>query len=181
MRCQAAGVKSVRDIMDMLYADEDKMMKLLNDVLENDQRKLQDVAKFVNSYTILDVAAELQKGDYTAGSPIELKVTLSRDVDEDAEDDQVAVAPLYPKAKMVNWWIVVGDATRQLLAIKRVTVKRSLTVKLEITLPKGEHELKLYVVCDSYADADLEEPLGRISVAEGDDSDEDMESGSAEE
>lgn len=139
-----------------------------------------DVATFVNSYPTLDVTHELVKGDYTAGAPIILQVALARDVDEDDEsDDQNVVAPFYPSKKMPNWWLVVGDAaSRQLLVIKRVTVNKSLSVKLEFTLPKGTHSLKLYVICDSYIGADHDIGLDPIEVAEGEesDSDEDMDS-----
>ena len=139
-----------------------------------------DVATFVNSYPTLDVSHELAKGEYTAGAPILLQVTLARDVDEDDEgDDQTVVAPFYPSKKMANWWLVVGEpTTRQLLVIKRVTVNKNLGVKLEFTLPKGTHSLKLYVICDSYVGADHDISLDPIDVAEGEesDSDEDMES-----
>ena len=137
------------------------------------------MATFVNSYPTLDVTHELVKGEYTAGSSIFLKVALARDVDEDDQSDQNVVAPFYPLKKIANWWLVVGDPTsRQLLVIKRVTVSKSLAVKLEFTLPKGTHNLKLYVICDSYVGADHDIALDPIDVAEGEesDSDEDMES-----
>ena len=53
-------------------------------------------------------------------------------------------------------------------------------MKLEFTLPKGTHKLKLYVICDSYIGADHDIDLDPIDVAEGEDSDsdEEMESGS---
>lgn len=141
-----------------------------------------DVATFVNSYPNIDVSHELQKlPEYTAGTPLTLNVVLSRDVEEDEDDGQVVVAPLYPAKKMANWWIVVGNsATRQLLAIRKVTVRRTLTAKLEFTLPQGEHRLKLYVICDSYSGADHDITLDPIVVAEGESSDSD-ESGSEEE
>jgi len=104
---------------------------------------------------------------------------LARDADDDDESDQTVVAPFYPLKKLANWWLVVGNAaTRQLLVIKRVTVTKSLSVKLEFTLPKGTHSLKLYVICDSYMGADHDIALDPIDVAEGEDSDsdEDMES-----
>lgn len=141
-----------------------------------------DVATFVNSYPTLDVSHELVKGDYTAGAPIILQVSLAKEVDEDDDsDDQTVVAPFYPSKKMANWWLVVGEpSSRQLLVIKRVTVNKSLAVKLEFTLPKGTHSLKLYVICDSYVGADHDIGIDAIDVAEGEDSDsdEDMESGS---
>ncbi|KAG8936165.1 DEIH-box ATPase [Tulasnella sp. 418] len=169
-RCKAAGVESVIDIMEL---EDDQR----NELLQMDQRQMRDVATFVNAYPNLDVTHELQKDDYTAGAPIVLKVALDREVDEDEEDDdQVVVAPLYPQKKMANWWLVVGEpSTRQLLAIRKVTVRKQMTVKLDFTLPKGEHKLKLYVICDSYVGADHDIPLDPITVAEGADSDEDEE------
>jgi pre-mRNA-splicing helicase BRR2 len=104
-----------------------------------------------------------------------LQVSLSRDADEDEDEGDISVvAPYFPGKKMANWWVVVGEqSTRQLLSIKRVTVSKSLGVKLEFTLPKGNHALKLYVICDSYVGADHDINLDPIDVAEGDDSDSD--------
>ncbi|TFK49242.1 putative RNA helicase [Heliocybe sulcata] len=175
-RCKEAGVESVYDIMEM---EDDKR----NAVLQMDSRQMRDVATFVNSYPTLDVTHELVKGEYTAGSPIILKVALSKDAeeeDDDSSDGQTVVAPYYPMKKMANWWLVIGDPkTQQLLSIKKVTVTKSLAVKLELTLPEGKHDLRLYVICDSYVGADHDIPLETIEVAEGEesDSDEDMESG----
>jgi pre-mRNA-splicing helicase BRR2 len=128
----------------------------------------------------LELNFELIKDDYKSGTPIHLRVFLNAD-DEDGEEDggdQVVIAPFYPPSKMVHWWVVVGEPnTRQLLAIKRVTVKKSSTVNLEFTLSQGAHDLKLYLICDSYVGVDHELKLDPIQVAEGEDSDEEMESG----
>lgn len=137
-----------------------------------------DVATFVNAYPSLEVSHELQQQEtFTAGTPIVLSVTLSRDVDDDEGDDtQAVIAPLYPAKKLANWWLVIGDSTkRQLLAIRKVTVRKSLTAKLEFTLPQGQHALKLYVICDSYSGADQDLALDSITVAEGDGSDDEDE------
>jgi len=65
---------------------------------------------FINSYLTLEVSYELAKDNHTAGSPILLRVTLSRDIDEDEEDtEQLVVAPFYPSKKLANWWIILGD------------------------------------------------------------------------
>lgn len=141
-----------------------------------------DVAAFVNSYPTLDVNHELAKGDYTAGSPITLKVVLTRDADEEDGDDQIAVAPYYPFKKLPNWWLVIGEqSTRQLLSIKKVTVNKSLAVKLEFTLPQGHHELKLSVICDSYMGADHDIAVEPIDVAEGEESGSEEDSDEMEE
>jgi pre-mRNA-splicing helicase BRR2 len=57
-----------------------------------------------------------------------------------------------------------------------VTVKKALGVKLEFTLPKGTHNVRLYVICDSYMGADHDIALDPIEVAEGEDSDSDEDS-----
>lgn len=172
-RCKEAGIESVYDVMEM---EDDKR----NALLQMDSPQMRDVAAFVNSYPTLDVTHELVKGEYTAGGPIVLQVTLSKDADDDDEaGDASVVAPYFPGKKLANWWVVVGEpSTRQLHSIKRVTVTRSLNVKLEFTLPKGTHSLKLYVICDSYVGADHDIPLDPIDVAEGEDSDSDDDDGS---
>ena len=140
-----------------------------------------DVATFVNSYPTLDVNYDLAKGEYTAGAPITIQVSLSKDSDEDmhepSEDDETVIAPFYPKKKLANWWVVIGEPkTRQLLAIKKVTVHRNLAVRLEFSLPQGTHALKLYVICDSYMGADHDIDLDPLEVAEGEDSDSEEDS-----
>jgi pre-mRNA-splicing helicase BRR2 len=67
---------------------------------------------FMNSYPTLDILHELVKGEYTAGAPLNLKVPLVWDVDEDDEDsnDQMVVTLFYPSKKIANWWLIVRDA-----------------------------------------------------------------------
>lgn len=174
-RCKEAGVESVYDVIDL---EDDQR----NQLLQMNGKQMRDVAAFVNSYPALDVNYELVKGDYTAGSPITLKVVLTRDADEEDADDHIAIAPYYPFKKLPNWWLVVGEqSTRQLLSIKKVTVNKSLAVKLEFTLPQGRHELKLSVICDSYLGADHDIAIEPIDVAEGEESDSEEDSDEMEE
>ena len=139
-----------------------------------------DVATFVNPYPTLDVSPELVKGEYTASAPITLTVNLVRDVDDDNDkSDQSVVAPFYLLKKLANWWLVVGDAvSRQLVVIKKVTILKSLAVKLEFSLPAATHHLKLYVICDAYIGADHDIAVEPIQVAEGEGSDSDEDMGS---
>jgi len=174
-KCIDAGVESVYDIIDL---EDDKRTELLQ--MTNQQ--LKDVAIFVNSYPTIELSYEIVKAEYQAGVPIVIRAFLSRDVDEedDAESNESVVAPLYPGTKMAHWWLVIGEpSTRQLLAIKRITVKKSVTVSLDFTLPKGSHALKLYLICDSYMGADHDIQMETLLVAEGEDSDSDgdMDSG----
>ncbi|KAG2058635.1 DNA polymerase theta/eta [Suillus hirtellus] len=166
-RCKDAGIVSVYDV---------RRWKMIN--APNFCKWMVVKSTFVNSYPTLDVSFKLEKGEYTAGAPITMQVSLARDVDDEDSDDQTLVAPFYPTKKIANWWLVVGEpSTKQLLSIKRVTVTKNFSVKLEFTLPKGEHALKLYVICDAYVGADHDLSLEPIDVAEGEDSDSDDESG----
>lgn len=116
-------------------------------------------------------------------------MSLTRDTGEDEDEngfdaEELVVAPFYPFKKMVNWWLVVGDEEkRQLLAVKKVTFKKSLNVRMQFTLPKGEYTgLKLSVYCDSYLlDADQRIELGRVVVGEAEESDEDEDEDEDEE
>lgn len=102
-----------------------------------------------------------------------LNITLDREADEDNPEDQVADASHFPHKKMVSWWLVVGDEkTKSLYAIKKVTVKATLKTKLEFTLPEGDWNLKLFLICDSYAGADQDFDIETLKVAEGESSDE---------
>jgi pre-mRNA-splicing helicase BRR2 len=60
----------------------------------------------------------------------------------------------------------------------QVTLNSLLKVKLDITLPEGEHTPKLYLICDSVLGSDQTFDLGKLTVAAGDDSDESSDDGS---
>lgn len=112
-------------------------------------------------------------------------MTLDREADDTNPDDQLADAPLFPHKKMVSWWLVVGDRAqsqgqgqgpKSLYAIKKVTVKERLEVRLDFNLPAGKHALKLFLICDSYAGADQDFELDEVDVAEGDSDEEEDDS-----
>jgi pre-mRNA-splicing helicase BRR2 len=142
------------------------------------QSQLAQAANFTNSkYPDITLEYELEDADnITAGSPAYIKIAIEREVGEDndnAEMDTTVHAPFYPVKKMENWWLVVGEeGSKTLLAIKRVTIGRKLSLRLEYTVPTpGEHELKLYLMSDSYVGID-QDPSFTVTVAEGMDDDE---------
>ncbi|KAI4978691.1 hypothetical protein ZWY2020_015444 [Hordeum vulgare] len=68
-------------------------------------------------------------------------------------------APRFPKTKEEGWWLVVGDSsTKQLLAIKRVTLQKRARVKLEFTAATetGRKDYMIYLMSDSYLGCDQE-------------------------
>ena len=140
------------------------------------------MATFVNSYPTLDVSHKLvgSEDGYKTGSSIFINVSLSRDTDEEEEEssaEETVVAPYYPFPKIANWWVVIGSTSggqKRLCTIKKVTLgRKQLDLKLDFELPKGKHDLRLYVICDSYVGADHDVEIGSIDVAEGESDSED--------
>ena len=172
-RCKLRGIGDVYELSDALPDMSDAER---NDFLRMTPRQVADVARFTNAFPYIDVSFEvLDANELDSASPIMLTATLSRDMDDDEDADPTAVAPFFPSAKLVGWWLIVGDpGTRSLLGIKRVTISRTLDVRLEFSLPPGIHSrLKLYLMCDSYVGADRELDIPTLNVAEGEESDED--------
>lgn len=178
---------SVRDIfgfMEAMDPSENPDYNALVKRLGLTQSQLAQAAQFTNTkYPDITLEYELEDPEsITAGSPAYIKINIERegaDDDEGGEVDTTVHAPFYPVKKIENWWLVVGDeSTKTLLAIKRVTITRKLTLRLEYTVPTpGQHDLKLYLMSDSYVGVD-QDPSFTVNVAEGmeEDDDEDDES-----
>jgi len=41
----------------------------------------------------------------------------------------------HTKIKDVTWWVLVGDAKNNLLALKKVSIKKKVELKIQIDLP----------------------------------------------
>jgi pre-mRNA-splicing helicase BRR2 len=148
------------------------------------QAQLAQAAKFTNSkYPDITLEYDLEDADnITAGSPAYIKINIEREIgeeDEDSEIDATVHAPFYPVKKMENWWLVVGEESTKTL-LKRITIGRKLSLRLEYTVPTpGEHTLKLFLMSDSYVGVD-QDPSFNVTVAEGMDEDEEEEEDDAE-
>ncbi|PKC16297.1 Sec63-domain-containing protein [Rhizophagus irregularis] len=163
-RCEEREIDNVFGIMEL--EDDER-----NEILQMDGRQLYEVARYVNRYPSIDVKFGIRDEDeLVAGSQGALDVKLIREVNE--EDDEVVgpvIAPFFPHKKDEGWWIVIGDTEKNsLLGIKRVTLNKSLSVKLDFTCPSeaGEHSLKLFFMSDSYSGCDQEFDLP-IKAQEG--------------
>jgi len=178
----------VEEFMASMDPGENKGYKELVKALDGvgvGNRELVEAASFTNAkYPNLEVEFEVEgKDEVTAGSPANLSVKVTRETDEDDEEEEVDTtvhAPFYPGKKMENWWLVVAEEkTKSLLAIKRVTIARELKVKLEYVVPEpGRKGLTLFLMCDSYSGVD--QSLGfEVDVGEGmeDDDEDDSEEG----
>ena len=181
---QKAGLNDVFEFMEAMDPQENKNYQKLVASLALEPRQLADAARFTNDkYPNVDLSFEVEdKDELSAGAPAMLTVSIERDVDNDeAEVDLKVHAPFLPADKSENWWLVIGEeSTKSLLAIKRITVGKQLTTKLEYVVPTaGKHELTLYLMSDSYVGVD-QAPTFEVDVAEGVDEDEAEEDNEAE-
>ena len=147
-RCNEKGVESVFDIMDL---DDDER----NELLQLDEAKMADVARFCNRYPNIELSYEvIDKDHIESGSNVNVVVQLER------EDELVGpvIAPFFPQAREEGWWIVVGDSkNNSLISIKRLTLQQKAKVKLDFTAPApGEYTYTLYFMSDSYMGCDQE-------------------------
>ncbi|KAL2889402.1 Pre-mRNA-splicing factor brr2 [Ceratocystis lukuohia] len=172
-----AGVKDVFDFMEAMNP-EDPNYKTLIKRLSLSNSQLVEVAKFTNEkYPDMELEHEVVDADeIQAGEPAYLQVQITRNIEEDDDFDASVHAPFYPAKKMENWWLVVGEeATKTLLAIKRVTVGAELKMKLEFTVPTaGVHKCKLFMMSDSYMGVDQEQEF-EVTAAEAMEVDSDEE------
>lgn len=137
-----------------------------------------DVAVFCNNYPNVEVAFDVQDpDDVTAGDPVQIVVSLEREIDEEDMDEEemnqigIVSAPLFPGEKREGCWIVVGDtSTNSLYSLKRVNLNVKQKVTLEFLAPEeaGDYNLTLFVMSDSYLGCDQEYSVP-LSVAVGDD------------
>ena len=159
-RCTKAGVESVFDIMEM----EDDVR---NDVLQMNNKQMNDVAAFVNRYPNIEVNYELENDMVEANGSIAIKIKLQREEDEDEDEDHKSkpsdigpvIAPYFPLTKDEGWWVVIGDPKdKQLKSIKRTTLRKAATITLDFDAPEtpGKYDFKLYLMADSYAGVDQE-------------------------
>jgi pre-mRNA-splicing helicase BRR2 len=174
----AVNQAGVKDIFEFMDAMSEKGAGALIKRTGLDNKQLAQAAEFTNNkYPNLDLEFEVEDEQITAGAPAYLKVKITREMDEDddEEPDITVHAPFYPAKKVENWWLVVGGEKNSLLAIKRVTIGRELQLRLEYVVPTpGKHELTLYLMSDSYVGVD-QDPTFTVEAAEGMDEDEDEE------
>jgi len=161
---EAKSVDSIGDLMDM---DEDAR----NAALKLPPAKLQEIAKFCNSYPDVSLTFEVEGGKTTAeaGEKVVVNVDLERDDDDTKHGVPVVVSARYPQVKTEGWWLVLGNATtNELISIKRVAMKKSkMRVPLTFNAPDaGAHKLMLYLMSDSYLGCDQEYAVP-LRVVEG--------------
>ncbi|CAN1127789.1 DExH-box ATP-dependent RNA helicase DExH12 [Linum perenne] len=154
-KCLENPGKSIETVFDLVEMEDQERRELL----QMSDMELLDIARFCNRYPNIDMTYEVVDAENVkAGDDVTLQVVLERDLEGRTEVGAVDT-PRFPKAKEEGWWLVVGDTkTKQLLAIKRVSLQRKLKVKLEFAAPAdaGRKSYTLYFMCDSYLGCDQE-------------------------
>ena len=149
-KCTEKKVETVYDIMALEDEDRDEILTMNND-------KIMMVAKFINNYPNIEMKYSLENAKNIVVNELN-KLTVV--IDRDGEPESLAVvSERFPISKTEGWWIVVGEtSTRQLYALKRVSLKEEHNqFEIEFMLPEeGEHSITLWCICDSYMDADKE-------------------------
>jgi hypothetical protein len=58
--------------------------------------------------------------------------------------------------KDVTWWVMIGDTNNNLLAIKKVSIKRKVNLEMQIDVPENLKATKIYayLLADSYIGLD---------------------------
>lgn len=162
---QTMKLDQVETPTDILSMDEEARTELL----PSEKPQLAAIASFCNSFPDITVRTTVI-GETVAGALVKLQVHLEREV-EDGVSTGFVQARYYPVAKAENWWIVLGNGKENsVLSIKRVPFgnrMEELDVFLEFNVPNeaGKVTYQLYVVCDGYLGADLENEV-EISVVE---------------
>jgi pre-mRNA-splicing helicase BRR2 len=170
-----AKIKDIYGFMDAMDPDENPNYEKLRKDMGLTDEQLAEAANFTNEkYPNLDLQFNVEEPDeVVVNSPSYVQVTIERQLEEDEEPSSSVHAPFYPLEKSENWWLVVGnEQTKAICAIKRVTVGRKLSTKLEYLVPAaGEQELTLYLMSDSYLGVDQVHTF-KITAAPGEDDDE---------
>lgn len=151
-------VKDVGDFLDMEAPTRKEAIGGLS------QKQVREVADACGTYP--DISWEVAEPVYD-GEDVVLGVEIERLSDE----REGVCAPRFPGGKSEGWWVVVGDAERNVLVtVKHVSFGGKTSVKLRFSRPEapagGEVKLTAYLVSDCYVDCDLEEVVV-VKGAEG--------------
>lgn len=160
----------VNDIFDFMNMEPGARLRALQGLTNAQVRDVALACKSFPNIADIEIQALGQFVD-TDGTPsVKLKIGLERILDdEDGGDDTneastgtvpMVSAPRFSESKEEGWWLVVDDVkSNSLLTVKHVALKQRASVKLKFIEPEspGKHNLKPYLLSDSYVDCDQAE------------------------
>ncbi|KAF1745294.1 hypothetical protein MXB_125 [Myxobolus squamalis] len=148
-RCIDSKIEGVFDLLDM---DDQPRRNLL----EMSETQLVKVAEFCNKYPSIEVKYNVFNDGYVNATD---NVPITIELERDEEVSGSVVAPFFPYPRDEAIWVVIANSTANtLLAIKRISLQKVSSIKLDISAPEepGQHNYSLYVISDSYMGSDQE-------------------------
>ncbi|KAF2002844.1 Sec63-domain-containing protein [Amniculicola lignicola CBS 123094] len=170
------GISDIFEFMEAMDPEENEDYPKLIKALGLNNKQLAEAATFTNEYypnVEFKVDPE-EPHEVVCNSPAILNVTVAREIDEEDEPKDMVHAPFFPGTKTESFWVVVADKKlNYLLGIKKFSVGRKISFKLQYTVNHpGEHELTAFMINDSYMGVD-QEPTFKVTAVEGMDEDDD--------
>lgn len=172
-----AALKLATESAETIYDIDGPLLKKMNILNGAEKRRIAD---FCNTYPAVQVHdRSLDKSTAMPEEELTFSVVLSRSaIDEDKESSNglaikvLSFSPHVEDSQYEGWWLVIGDPVQKsLLGIRRFTLPAdgsSITVNVSFTAPAvtnvDKYSVRLYVVCDSYAGADLQYDDVTLSV-----------------
>lgn len=174
----------VSDIFEFLDMEEAERVDALRGLSKQQVSEIAIACQqfpFVDDIEIEEISETMDKD---GGRITKIVVSVQRTEegkDKDSESSAkgkvpLVSAPRFPETREEGWWIIVGDESQNtVFTVKHISLKKEAMVKLEFVSPAktGKHNLKIYLMSDSYIECDQEESF-EISVS---DTDENVEAG----
>ena len=144
-------------IFDFLSLEDKSRNAVLKDMTK---KQMGDIARVCNQFPNIEFEHQFKEDEVPQGETATLLVKLERDMD--AATVPPVHAPFFPKKKIENWWLVVGDQDNNtILVVKRIPLANaSQTVKLDFTVPTEPiGKLTLSLISDAWIGCDQENEL----------------------
>lgn len=147
-KLNALGVNDIADFQNMEDEDREKILAKFS------PEQVEEIANATNSYPTINISHAVGNAKHLAeGEKVVVTISLEREGDDITD---FVVAPYYPKQKEELWWLVIADMKKNVLhSIRKLGFKQKAEVVLEFDAPaQGTHDLKLFLICDSYIGCD---------------------------
>ncbi|CAG9313946.1 unnamed protein product [Blepharisma stoltei] len=140
----------VEDIADFTNMEDDQRNQL-----GFTQKQLEEIAGVCNDFPDIDISYEAP-GDVMTGEEVEVEIQLER-----SKGGESVYAPYFPGEREEYWWVVIGEPkANRLFAIKKVKIQGNVNVKMNFVAPEpGNHDVMIYLLCDSYIGDDQNEKM----------------------
>lgn len=182
-------VSDIFAFVDMEDADRNEALKGLS---ENQVTEIATACQqfpFIDDIEVVEVSELIEQdedrdADGEGVRTTRVVVSVQRTEEDEDEKDKneeigkgkvpLVIAPRFMERREEGWWIIVGDEmSNTVFTVKHFALKQDPLVKLKFASPTrlGKHNLKIYLMSDSYIDCDQEESFEIVIGAKANDND----------